>query len=81
MQMLFVAAFIAILGIITVIPTSVGRNVIRKTESLIVRPTSTPVPTVIPTTASKTVEVSPTVHPSPTLQIKPIIRREDDEEE
>lgn len=77
MPALFIGAFIIILGVITLIPTDIGRKVVRETSTLINASTNTPTPTTAPTTP--TVQTSPSVSPSPTLKVKPSIPRSDDE--
>ena len=78
MTAFYIAVFIAILGVITIIPTDIGRKVVRETSALIARPTSTPLPSSGQATPTITVSPSPNASASPTLQIKPIIRHDDE---
>lgn len=85
MTALYIALFVAILGIITIIPTDIGRKVVRETSALIARPTNTPTP--LPSSGQATPTIVPagnsnsTATASPTLQIKPIIRRTEDDDQ
>lgn len=79
MTAFYIAVFIAILGVITLIPTDIGRKVVRETSTLISRPTSTLAPTAA-STIGPAGQANSTTSASPTLQIKPIIRRSEDDD-
>lgn len=78
MAAVFVIAFALILGVISFVPLHSNNPIIKNVLDVVVQPTNAPTTTPTPTLAPTSHQLVPTIPVSPTLQIKPIIRHEDD---